>query len=486
MVSSLFLASPSLLDKSNGLTSLLCDCTTQPHFLASIQGGLCSMTHTPSVSQKPCSVTILSGFLGAGKTTLLNHLLRHLDGKRIAIIVNDIGELNIDGALLKSTTDVIEEVEEIVELTDGCICCSIQEDLWNTVADLAQQGTYDAILIESTGVAEPVSIVKMFVTPTPTGRRLLDLASIDTLATVVDLTFFLDQWDKSQQRLQGKASLFEAEEPIFTLLVDQVECANVIIINKTDLATQQQRDDIQRILRELNPHAELLFTTQSVIPTEKIIHAETFSLEMTLQGAGWIQKLNEHITQKQHERSHNHGHEHEHAHTHEHSHSHEHTHSHEHSHSHEHTPGDIRERLGLESFVYDRRLPFDREAFEAALKRPFQGVLRAKGVAWFRQNDPFVQFYSQAGDRYTCDAIAVWWATRFERGQVSLDDLPSPVRAQWQEPHGDKRQEIVFIGIDMDRQHIIDTLDACLVEESSSIMDDIESTSIKHIKDLLG
>ncbi len=281
----------------------------------------------PMLIDKRPAVTIFSGFLGAGKTTLVNHLLGNLDGTRVAIVVNDVGEINIDASLIREGSQQTQlPPGQVVELSDGCVCCSIQDDLADTVAKLAAEGVYDAMLVECTGVAEPLAVVQSFYKPNAEGKRLAEIVRVDTLVTVVDSKFFLGHWDRIQA---GQQPLLETNQrPLFELLVEQVECADVILLNKSDLLSVEELGRLEAMIRTLNQHAEMIRTNHSIVDPKKILLTRRFHPEKTLDGATWIQILEEHAekqddhaqeTADAHDDAH---HDHGHAHDHEHGHGH--------------------------------------------------------------------------------------------------------------------------------------------------------------------
>ena len=450
------------------------------------------------------AVTIFSGFLGAGKTTLVNHLLKNLDGTRVAIVVNDMGEINIDASLIREGSQQAQlPPGQVVELSDGCVCCSIQDDLAETVSKLASEGAYDAMLVECTGVAEPLAVVQSFYKPNAQGKRLAEIVRVDTLVTVVDSKFFLGHWDRIQAGQQPP--LETNQRPLFELLVEQVECADVILLNKSDLLSVDELGRLEAMIRTLNQHAEMIRTNHSIVDPKKILLTRRFHPEKTLDGATWIKILEDHAEQQEapapelehahadahheHEHAHEHGHSHEHDHDHgcehehehdhdhacehDHDHAHEHGHSHEHAHhhcgdptcddpTHDHIPS-YQKKYGLRSFVYEARLPFDTARFGRFWEKPFPGLLRAKGFAWIWDYCDMVGFVSVAGDASSCSFVGPWWATRLHQGEVKLSEMPDGVKKIWKAPHGDRRQEIVMIGIDLDEVALRRALETCLM-----------------------
>ncbi|MDQ8184898.1 GTP-binding protein [Pelagicoccus sp. SDUM812002] len=408
------------------------------------------------------SVTILSGFLGAGKTTLLNHLLRNANGERIAVIVNDIGEVNIDAALIQSEVRTLEgeTQNEVVELSGGCICCTIQGDLALAVMDLPKKGNIDHIVIESTGVAEPTQIVHTFLTPGPNGKSLEEVVRIDSLVTVVDAAFFLREWKANAAKGTSRELLRQEDErPVFELIIEQIECADLLVLNKMDQVTADERSEVLVILDELNRRAIKHECENGKLPNSDILHNGSFDLDSTLSGASWLQSLD-----KQDRDS---------------------------------GPADpIEERpaptlfrkvssspsslffpsiskaldpiakaqQGLVTLVYRSRKRFQADTFANIINTSIPGLLRAKGYCWIEGNDQQVGFLSIAGSTTRCDFIGSWWITALEKGNIDRSQVPAEVEKKWEAPHGDRRQELVFIGFKLDRDRLQAELDACLVD----------------------
>ncbi|MDQ8202338.1 GTP-binding protein [Pelagicoccus sp. SDUM812003] len=408
------------------------------------------------------TVTILSGFLGAGKTTLLNHLLRNANGERIAVIVNDIGEVNIDAALIESEVRQLEgePQSEVVELSGGCICCTIQGDLALAVMDIAKKGGIDHLIIESTGVAEPMQIVQTFMMPGPNGRSLDEVAKIDSLVTVIDAAFFLKEWEANQAKGARRELLRQEDErPVFELMVEQIECADVLALNKIDQIDEPQLSQLRVVLDELNRRATKLTCEQGRLENEAILHNARFDISETVSGASWLQSLEKEdrdagpVDPKEDPA----------------------------------TPRAFRKvqpssstliqpsvskaldpiakaKQGLVTLVYRARTPFHADKFAAIINNSIPGLLRAKGYCWIEGNNDTVGFLSIAGSTSRCDFIGSWWATALEKGKVDRSQIPPEVERKWDYPHGDRRQELVFIGFHLDRDRLQAELDACLAD----------------------
>ena len=397
-------------------------------------------------------VTPLSGFLGAGKTTLLNHLVRNAAGERIAIIVNDIGEVNIDASLIRSEVRQLDgAIDQVVELSGGCICCSIQDDLVAALSELTQNRQIDRLVIESTGVAEPVSIAQTFFADDITGRPLGDSAYIDSLVTVVDSPFFLREWRAHEEKGAQRTLLRqENDRPIFELLIEQVECTDILVANKIDLLDGQELHELEAILSSLNDRAEMIKATQGKVDTEKILGRQKFNPKSTLSGANWLRyletsepempdiarfrkteispstliqpRLSAAIGDKEHAA-----------------------------------------RL-VDTYVYRARKPLDADRFAHVINKSIPGLLRAKGYCWIEGQDDAVGFLSITGSTSRCDFLGKWWAAALENGKIDRSQIPPEVERKWEPPYGDRRQELVFIGINLDGPSIKNQIDNCLIE----------------------
>ncbi len=397
-------------------------------------------------------VTAISGFLGAGKTTLLNHLIRNPNGERIAIIVNDIGEVNIDASLIQSEVRQLDgAIDQIVELTGGCICCSIQDDLVAALSELTQNRQIDRLVIESTGVAEPVSIAQTFFADDIAGRPLEDSTCIDSLVTVVDSPFFLREWKAHEEKGQQRTLLRQEDDrPIFELLIEQVECADILVANKTDLLNPSERQELQAILSSLNDRADFIETTQGEVDTARILGKQKFDPKGTLSGANWLRYLetsepDEPISTRFRKT--------------------------------EITPSTlIQPRLStaigekekatrlVDTFIYRARKPLDADQFESVINKSIPGLLRAKGYCWIDGQGDAVGFLSITGSTTRCDFLGNWWAAALDKGKIDRSQIPPEVERKWESPYGDRRQELVFIGINLDGPSIKAKIDACLID----------------------
>ena len=368
-------------------------------------------------------VTILSGFLGAGKTTLLNHVLNNRDGRRVAVIVNDMSEVNIDADLIREGTDLSRAQEKLVEMTNGCICCTLRDDLLTEVRRLADEGRFDYLLIESTGIAEPLPVAATFDFHDEDGNSLSDVARLDTMVTVVDAANLLRDFSSHDFLADRGESLGEGDtRSLVNLLTEQIEFADVIVLNKVTDAGPARTDAARKIIGALNPDAQVIETDHSQVQAEAIFDTGLFDFDAAHTHPMWAKEL--------------YGFAH-------------------------HRPET--EEYGISSFVYRAREPFDPARIHAVLNGDLPGVIRAKGHFWIASRPNWVAEFSLAGSVSTVSPMGGWWASVPRDRWPTHTDALAEVAGKWQEPWGDRRQEIVFIGADLDRTAITAALDAALV-----------------------
>jgi len=370
-------------------------------------------------------VTVLSGFLGAGKTTVLSHILNNRQGQKVAVIVNDMSELNIDASLVKSEVSLNHSDEKLVEMSNGCICCTLREDLLLEVNKLAKEGRFDYLVIESTGISEPLPVAETFTFADENGISLSDIATLDTMVTVVDAVNFLKDYDEAQYLQDAGESLGDEDErSVADLLIDQVEFADVLLISKTDLVKAADIERLNAILKVLNTHAKIIPISSGKVDINSVLNTGLFNFERAQQAPGWLKEMRgEHIPET--------------------------------------------EEYGIGSFNYVARRPFNPEKFYQFLHNTeqFGKLIRSKGYFWLASRPQFCGQWSQAGGIAHYGFAGMFWKSipkdNWPTDQASLDEI----NKQWVEPFGDMRQELVFIGQQLDKKRMTMALDQCLLCE---------------------
>jgi G3E family GTPase len=374
---------------------------------------------------KKLPVTVLSGFLGAGKTTVLSHILNNRDGKRVAVIVNDMSEINIDSAVVQNEVSLNRSEEKLVEMSNGCICCTLREDLLEEVNTLAKAGRFDYLVIESTGISEPLPVAETFTFADEDGVSLSDVADLDTMVTVVDAVNFLKDYEEAKYLQDTQESLGDEDErSVADLLVDQVEFADVILVSKTDLAPSEDVSRLEAILKTLNTHAQIIPIANGNVDVDAVLSTGRFDFERAQQAPGWLAEMRgEHVPET--------------------------------------------EEYGISSFSYQARRPFHPEKFFAFLHgtERYGKLLRSKGYFWLASRPEFAGQWSQAGGiaRYGFGGM-FWSAVPRSRWPDDPEYLAS-IEKSWEEPFGDMRQELVFIGQGLDESSVRSALDDCLLND---------------------
>ena len=417
-------------------------------------------------------VTLLTGYLGAGKTTLLNQVLTNQKSYKVAVIVNDIGEVNVDASLIAKGGQATLQ-DNLVPLQNGCICCTLSTDLINQIIDLVQTGKFDYILIEASGICEPIPIAQSICMLDGSYDRRAKLARLDNIVSIVDVARMADEFGCGDNLVKDDID----EEDIENLLIQQIEFCNTIILNKVDTVTPDQLAKVKAIIRTLQPKAVMFETNYGEIDVDEILNTKRFDFEQASMSAGWIQELEAFDNEENHDEDdheeYNHEHhdheEHDHEHEHhdheEHDHEHDHhdhkEHGHHHHHHHHHGEGEV-EEYGIGTFVYYRRKPFAKEKFEDWLDEMPKTIIRAKGIIWAAENNNDAYMFEQAGKQINISNAGQWVATapRKVRAKMMKED-PTLVN-DWDEEVGDRMIKVVFIGHNMDKESIIESLDKCL------------------------
>ena len=410
-------------------------------------------------------VTLLTGYLGAGKTTLLNQVLTNQKGYKVAVIVNDIGEVNVDASLIAKGGQATLQDQNLVPLQNGCICCTLSADLINQIIDLVQSGKFDYILIEASGICEPIPIAQSICMLDGSYDKRAKLARLDNIVSVVDVARMADEFGCGDNLVKDDID----EEDIENLLIQQIEFCNTIILNKVDTVTPEQLAKVKAIIRTLQPKAVMFETNYGEIDVDEILDTKRFDFEQASMSAGWIQELEsfdneEHHHDHDHEDEHHkHHHDEEDDHDHEHHdhHDHEEGHHHGHHHHHHHGEGEV-EEYGIGTFVYYRRKPFAKEKFEDWLDEMPKTIIRAKGIIWAAENNNDAYMFEQAGKQINISNAGQWVATAPRRVRAKMMKEDPTLVNDWDEEVGDRMIKVVFIGHDMDKEAIIESLDKCL------------------------
>jgi G3E family GTPase len=381
------------------------------------------MTLSALTSDDPrLPVAVLSGFLGAGKTTLLNHILNNREGRRIAVIVNDMSEINIDAALVRDGGAQLSRTDEkLVEMSNGCICCTLREDLLLEVKRLAQAGRFDHLVIESTGISEPLPVAETFTFEDEAGESLSAYARLDSMITVVDgFNFLRDYRSADDLQSRGESLGAQDERSVVDLLVDQIEFCDLLVLNKTDLLSPAQLHQLKGMLQALNPHALIVNSEFGQVPLDCLLNTGRFDFDRAAQAPGWLQTLRG-----------------------------------------EHQPES--EEYGIRNFVYRARRPFHPQRFWHAVNHQLDGVIRSKGYFWLASRPEYAAMWSQAGAMARQGYAGRWWVSVPRTEWPQDADSLNFIAEQWQEGTGDARQELVFIGIEMDEKSVRAALDHALL-----------------------
>ncbi|MEM9532600.1 MAG: zinc metallochaperone GTPase ZigA [Pseudomonadota bacterium] len=377
----------------------------------------------PSTTGLP--VTVLSGFLGAGKTTVLSHVLNNRQGKKVAVIVNDMSEINIDSSIVQQEVSLNRSEEKLVEMSNGCICCTLREDLLEEVTKLAEDGRFDYLLIESTGISEPLPVAETFTFADENGVSLSQVADLDTMVTVVDAVNFLRDFDEAHSLQEKGESLGEDDHrSVADLLIDQVEFADVILISKIDLVEKSDVERLVAILKSLNTHARIVPIQQGEVDLDEVLNTGLFDFERAQQAPGWLKEMRgEHVPET--------------------------------------------EEYGISSFSYEARRPFHPKKFYQFLHgtQRYGNLLRSKGFFWLATRPQYAGQWSQAGGIAHYGLAGLFWKALPKSSWPTDEEYLAAIRKQWVEPFGDMRQELVFIGQGLNKAEITQALDDCLLSD---------------------
>ena len=370
-------------------------------------------------------VTVLSGFLGAGKTTVLSNILSNRQNKKVAVIVNDMSEINIDSAIIQNEVSLNRSEEKLVEMSNGCICCTLREDLLEEVTKLAKEKRFDYLVIESTGISEPLPVAETFTFADENGVSLSDVADLDTMVTVVDAVNFLKDYDEAKSLKDKGESLGEDDErSVADLLVDQIEFADVILLSKTDLVSNSEIERLKAIIKTLNTDAKIIPISNGDVDLNEVLNTGKFDFEKAQQAPGWLKEMRgEHVPET--------------------------------------------EEYGISSFSYEARRPFNPEKFYNFLHNTQQygKLIRSKGYFWLATRPQYAGQWSQAGGIARYGFAGLFWKTVPKKDWPTDEEYLENIKKTWVEPFGDMRQELVFIGQELQKEKIIAALDDCLLKE---------------------
>lgn len=429
------------------------------------------------MENKTVPVLVLTGYLGSGKTTLVNYILTNKKGIKFAVIVNDIGEVNIDADLIQKGGIVDTKDDSLVALQNGCICCTLKMDLVKQIDDILKTNKFDYIVIEASGVCEPFPIAQTICSLQETTGKYFgyETCRLDSVVSVVDALRMQSEFGCGDDLVNKKLD----EEDIENLIIQQIEFCNIIILNKASEIDAKERERIKQIIHSLNTYAEIIECDYAHVDLDKIVNSHSFDLSKVATAAGWVQAFDRETTQEEEEEAHKHHHHHdedEHEHHHEHHHHHdedEHEHHHHdedghhhghHHHHHDHEGGET-EEYGIGTFVYYRRNPFNIAKFNAFVNKKWaRNIIRSKGICYFKENPNMSYLFEQAGIQKKITEAGLWLCTAPKDELDAMIENDPSILKDWDETYGDKMQKIVFIGQNLNKEELTKELDACLSE----------------------
>lgn len=405
------------------------------------------------MSNKEMPILLLTGYLGSGKTTLVNRILKNKKGIRFAVIVNDIGEVNIDADLIQQGGVVGKKDDSLVALQNGCICCTLKTDLMQQIVEIMKMDKFDYIVIEASGICEPEPIAQTICSMKAIGGVYTEFGTpkLDCLVTVVDALRLADEFGCGES-LERKDL---GEEDIENLIIQQIEFCNIILLNKVSEVKPEALEKIKKIIREIQTKAQIIECDYAEVDIEKLLDTDMFDFRQTEAGAGWIRGLESDVHEDEHEEHHHHDEEEE-----------GHEHHHHHHHDHDHEGGEV-EEYGIGTFVYYRRPAFDLNKFDWFVSKilPKSGVIRAKGLCYFSDNTYMSCLFEQAGKQIMLREAGQWYATAPEEELIKMMRQDPTIMKDWDAHYGDRMQKLVFIGQHMDKEQICKALDTCLAED---------------------